>query len=513
MLGLAAQNLHQPDVLTALIEVLPEVQDVDTRRQLLSLLMDTDGSRFPSLDALYSALVAALQAERERSIRAAILRRLGDGLHQDERLVPLFVEMLAHGGLADEETAAVTETVSSLASVSEAVAVSALQQAGHAPAGVQALALTIAEACPHWGDAIARELPLYLEPRVERGLRLRVLRRLAEARSLSAAYLPVLTGILRRDPDAETRAAALEELLRLQTWEEAATLQLLWTAANDSDPSLRARAVHLQAEAPELSDEQVADLAGRLAGDDLAQVREEVLGLLRGRLGDAALRQAVATAFVTSPSAFAWPELSLLLELIAPYAGRDPAVRDSLLGSLPRLRPVRHRQLLLEAVLLHVRPGDAVDALVAAFRNEHQPELREALFQQLRPLSVTRYPGLVTAYCTELGDPTSSFRTECATALAGAVATHPEVVAAFEDVLSHDDGAELVRTCLEAYLKPSVSRRFEVLLALMDRESVELRSRQQCLDGIDRAALSAAEAQELDDLLAGPGGAGLRSRK
>ena len=64
MLGLAAQNLHQPDVLTALIEVLPEVQDVDTRRQLLALLMDTDASRFPSLDALYSALVGALQTER-----------------------------------------------------------------------------------------------------------------------------------------------------------------------------------------------------------------------------------------------------------------------------------------------------------------------------------------------------------------------------------------------------------------------------------------------------------------
>jgi hypothetical protein len=512
MLALAAQNLHQPEVLAVLVEVLPEVRDTDTRRRLLSLLMETDSSRFASVEELYSALVEAFENEQERAQRAAILRRLSEGLDQDERLAPMFVTLLARSPLSDEEEQAVTGAVSRLAAVPEDAAAAALQQARHAPTAVQELAVAIAEGCPHWGAGLAEEIRPYLDPAVDRRLRLRVLGRLAQSRALTGEYLPILAGILRRDPDQEARAAALEDLRHLQTWDEGATLQLMWTAENDADPSLRARAVQLQAEAPELAGEQVAALAGRLGSDDLAEVRIQVLGLLRGRLGDAGLRTAVAASYGQNPSAFDTEELSLLLELLAPYARRDPALGDLLLRSLPRVRQVVDRRLILDAVLPHVRPADAIDTVVAAFRGEHQLELREVLFERLRPLSVISHPALVTAYCAELQDPGSSFRGECAAALTGAIGSSPEVVAAFEDVLRYDEERELVRTCLDAYLQPSVPRRFEVLLALIENEAVELGSRQRCLDSIDRGTLSAQEAQRLSDLLAGPGGTGLRTR-
>jgi hypothetical protein len=512
MLALAAQNLHQPDVLASLVEVLPEVRDTGTRRGLLSLLMETDSSRFPSPEALYSALIGALAIEQERATRAALLRRLAGGVDQDERLAPLLVESLARGGLSDEEAVAVNEAVSRLVSVSEDVAATALQRARHASTAVQELALSIAECCPHWGDRIVEELRPYLEPRVDRRLRLRVLHRLAEARALTAAYLPILSGILRTDPDQRTRAAALEVLPRLVSWDEGATLQLLWTAENDADPSLRARAIHLQASAPELSDEQVALLAGRLAGDDMAAVRVQVLGMLPGRLGDAAVRAALAASYEQSPSAFGTRELTLLLALLAPHARRDPALAEMLLRSLPRVRQLTDRELVLQSILPHLRADVAVETLVAAFRTERAPALRGVLLAHLRPLSVVGHPGLVTAYCSELADPGSPFRTECASALSGAITTHPEVVTAFEDVLRHDDDRELVRTCLDAYLEPAVPRRFDVLLAVASNQAVDLEARQRSLDSIDRGALSAQEAERLSDLLAGPGGTGLRAR-
>jgi len=510
MIALAAQNLHQPEVLAALVEALPQIQDAETRSHLLALLLGIDTSRFQSPETFHTTLLALLTQEKTRRTRAAILARLAAALHQDDRLVPLFLNTLSQPTLSDEEKATVMRAVAGLPAISTEIAVLALQRARSAPTAVQEMALAAAEACPHWGDALVAELQPYLDIYRDRRLRLRILQRLATARLLTAGFLPVLSEILRKDPDAEARSASLELVRYLKDWDENATLQLLWTAANDADESLRARAVQLQQEAPDLSDGQLEVLAQQLGRDDSAGARIQLLGLLRGRLSRAGLRAIVAAAYAESPSAFDTPELECFLDLLTPYVSRDAALRRTLLDTLPKLRLAAQRQLLLDKLLPLMRSDDMVGTLVTALAGERQPQLRTVLFDRLKPLSVVKHPELVHAYCAELADPGSPFRLHCATALALALDTYPEALAAFEDVLLHDQDRDLARACLEGYLRLPAPRRPSVLLAVIANEALDWASRQACLDHIDRSALSMEEREYLDGLLSSPSGRSLR---
>jgi hypothetical protein len=431
-----------------------------------------------------------------------LLQRRREALQQDERIVPQLLDTLAQPSTSDEEMAPVMLAISRLPSVSVQTAALALRRAQSASTMIQALALAVAEGCPHWDDVLLAEVQPYLDTKVDRTLRLRIVRRLATAGSLTAGFLPVLSAILRQDPDTEARSAALEALRYLQSWDENATLQLIWTATYDGNASLRGRAVQLLTDAPDLSDVQLEALALQLGHDDAAGTRTQILGVLRGRLGQPSLRAAVAASYAASPSAFDRPELECLLDLLAPYASRDTALRHILLDSLPRLRLATHRQLLLEKLLTNVRPDDMVESLATALASEHQPRVRGVLFNRLKPLSVLQHPDLIHAYCAELADPGSPFRLQCARVLAGAIDTSAEVLAAFEDILLYEQDRELGRTCLDAYLRPMVSRRFEVLLAVVANEALDLVSRQDALWHVDLTALSPDERSRLDGLLA-----------
>jgi hypothetical protein len=510
MLAVALQNLHQPGLLGTLVEVLPEVADGATRRDLTGALCQLDGSRFADLHAFYSALIAVFEREDERATRAVVLRRLAAGLHEDARLPPLFVSLLARPGPSDDEEAAVMGAIASLPVVSAEVAGQALRQARHSPTAVQALALSIAEACPHWDDGLLVDVGYYLEPQVAMGLRLRVLRRLAEARRLTLDYLPVLGAVLQSEPQSSARAAALELLVCLQGWDAQATVLLARVAAHDADPAVRGRAVELQAEAPDLSDEQAEALAARIDGDDIASVRLEVLALLQGRCAIPAVRAALATSFSRAPGAFDEEELTAVLEGLAPYAGRDPGLRDLLLGSAPQLRVAGQRRQLLDAVLAYVRPGDALATLAGIFRTEHLAEIRQVLFERLRPLSVQAHPELVEAFCAEVADPTSAFRLVCASALTVAIDHFAGIVATFEDVLRYDTDRELLRTCVEAYLGAGVARRADVLLGVAGNQLVDLGARQRCVDALRVGGMTAVQAAQLAEIVSSPVGAGLR---
>jgi hypothetical protein len=502
MIALAARHLHEPTVLTAIVAALPQAQDTDTRRQLLAILLRVDPSRFESLESLHASLLDALGREKERGTRAMLLARLAEAVQHDERVVPVLLETLAQLTTSDEELAPVMAAIARLPQISAETATLALRRARTASTAIQALALAVAEGCPHWDEALLTDLLPYLDTKVDRGLRLRIVRRLAMAGSLTAAVLPALRAILRHDPDVEARSAALEALRYLKRWDEHATLQLIWTAAYDGDADLRARAVRLLQDAPDLSDEQLAALAQQLGHDDAAGARIQILGVLRGRLGQPGLRAAVVASYAAAPSAFDGPELECLLDLLAPFASRDSAVRLTLLDSLPRLRVAAHRQLLLEKLLTRVRPDDMVESLVAALASERQPRVRRVLFDRLKPLSVLQHPALIRAYCAELADPESPFRLQCARALVRAIATSAEVLTAFEDVLLYEREQVLVRTCLDAYLGSVPSRRFEVLLAVVANEALDLESRQEALVRIDLLALSPDERYRLDGLLA-----------
>ena len=272
------------------------------------------------------------------------------------------------------------------------------------------------------------------------------------------------------------------------------------------------RAVQMQSEAPDLSDAQVALLAGQLSTEGVAQVRIQVLDLLRGRLGQPSLREVVAASLAANPSAFALDELKALVEMLAPYASRDPELRAALVGAVRGTRSAAQRRAALEVLLSDVRTEDIAGALVDLLDQERQPGIRQMVFGRLRALSVTKHPGLVKLYCAEVADPGSASRRDCAAALGVAIEVYPGIAAAFEDVLLHDRDRELARTCLDAYLRPGVARKAEVLLAVLGNDEVDLASRQRCLDAIDAAALSPDESRELAEFLASPNAAALRAR-
>jgi hypothetical protein len=502
MIALAARHLHEPDVLAALVAALPQAQNAETRRHLLTILFRVDPSRFASLESFHTALLDALKQERERGIRAMLLERLATAVQQDERIVPVLLDTLAQPATSDEEMTPVMMAISRLPSISVQTATLVLRRARSASTAIQELALAAAEGCTRWDETLLTELRPYLDTKVDRTLRLRIMRRLAAAGSLTIDLLPALSAILRQDPDAEARSAALDALRYLKNWDENALLQVIWTATYDGNASLRSRAVQLLQDAPDLSDEQLAALAQQLGHDDASGTRTQILGALRGRLGQPGLRTAVVASYAAGPSAFDRPELECLLDLLAPYASRDDALRQTLLQSLPRLRVAAHRQLLLEKLLANVRPDSMVESLVAALAAERQPQVRRVLFDRLKPLTVLKHPALTRAYCAELADPGSPFRLQCARTLLGAIDVSSEVLATFEDVLLYERDRLLVRTCLDAYLRPSLPRRFEVLLAVIANEALDLVSRQEALEHVTLSALSPDERSRLDGLLA-----------
>ncbi|HMK45344.1 MAG TPA: hypothetical protein VK436_01830 [Methanocella sp.] len=501
MLRLATQNLHQPDVLVALVEVFPAVRDTEIRRCLQDILTNLDTSRFSDLEAFHNALITAFRQEKERRVRAILLERLSKALHQDTRLAPFFIEVLADPALDDQELAAATGAISNLPSVSEDVAVKALERAQSAPAVIQEKALTIAESCPRWGKAVATALVPYLSVKTDPELRWRILTRLVKARSGEAECVPVLKDILHNDPDVEMRRMALELLGYLSGRDGRISPHILWVSLYDADPELRARAVRLQREAPDLPDDQLQELARLLSSDDAVGVRLQLLDMLKPSMSKPEVRAATLSAYLDLPAAFEFEEFEALVEALAPYISRDQGLRDTLLRSWPQLPHARQRKKLLDVLLPRLKPNDSSAWAVSVFSRERNPEIRESLFERLKMLSVVKNPELARAFCAELREPGSAFRLACAQALAGAVEVNPDIVPTFEDVLLNDQERELIRTCLDGYLKPGVTRKFDVLLSVISNEALDIASRQACIDRCIRDGLDSDQSELLAEAI------------
>jgi hypothetical protein len=502
MLNLAAQNLHQPGVINALADSLPLVKDTGIKKRLLGIFITVDTSRFSDLDSFHDALIAAFRQEKEHDTRALLLDRLSQALHQDARLAPFFIEVLSDPALNDKELAAATGALNGLPSVTEDVAVTVMARAQSAPVFVQDKALAIAERCPRWGRSLKSALVPYLNVKTDRALRRRVLERLIRNRSGTAEYVPALCTILRTDTDAGMRMMSLELLGYLVFRDGRVLPQILWTSQYDADPELRARAVALQKEVPGLHSDRLQELAQLLTSDDAAGVRLQILGLLKPGLSEPSVRSLVLSAYRDQPAVFEPEEFNVLVDMLAPYASRDQDARDTLLSSWPQLPRADLRRKLLDSLLPIMRPEDSTAWAVTLFLQERDPEIRKDLFNRLKGLSVIKNPDLARVFCTELRDPGSPFRHACARALAGAPGTHPDIVPAFEDVLLHDQDRELIRTCLDGYLKPDIVRRFDVLLAVIGNEALDLTSRQACLDQCIRDRLSDSQAVQLKDVVA-----------
>lgn len=503
IIQLASQNLHVPEVTTALLEVLPQTRDKETRDKLLFFLSSLNTSRFTELSAFFDALLHVFQQEKDRDVRTALLYRLQEGLHQDSRLAGFFITLSADTQLSEQEQLAVQDALSTLPAVTEDIALAALEKNRYAPTVLQQQALSLAEKCPSWGAAIVTALQSYLDVKNDSAIRIRVLKRLADAKMLDTAYAPLLIRVLRTDNDPYMRTHALTALQRIRSWNGDIVAQVYWSATKDSDEHIRQQALLLQKEMPELSNELLIQLAETLASDRSEGVRITVLELLKPLMRLPEIRNAVAASFSAHPGVFDDEEFNQLVDMLAPYAGRDASISALLLNGIKEINNTAQRKKVLSLLIGRLKTEQVLAPLLQLFVKERDEQLREILFNQVKALSVARHPELVDIFCAELTEPGSPFRVSCAGTLAGVAELYPQIVPALEDVLLYDTERELVRLCLDGYLRPGVIQRFDVLLSVVRNEMIDSLSRQKALDALLKLTLDASQQDALTDALAG----------
>jgi hypothetical protein len=502
ILQLAAQNLHVPEVTTALLEVVPLTKDKETRDQLLGFLSSLNTSRFNDTAALFNALLDVYKQEQDRDVRNRLLQRLQESVHQDSRLAGFFIELSAQVSLSEPERITVQETLNSLPTISPETALNVLAKNSNAPNMLQLQAVQLAEKCASWGPELVSALQPYLEVKTDRGIRFRILNKLAGARLLDASYGPLLIAVLRTDNDEQAREEALKAITRIKHWNEDIITQLYHSAANDAASAIRSKALQLQQEMPELSNEQLQAMATRLSADRSEGVRTTLLKLLKPVMRLPEIRAEVAAAFAGNPGVFSNEEFEELTSMLAPYAGRDEAIGQQLLQSIKSLPNTNQRKQLLELLIGKINIEKLLNILLQLFSNERNESLRELLFNQVKALSVARHPRLVEVFCAELTEPGSPFRITCASVLANAAEQYAQIVPALEDVLLYDNDRELVRLSLDGYLRPGVQKRFDVLLTVVKNEMIDVSSRQKALDAIVKLPLTEEETNRLADALA-----------
>lgn len=503
IIQLASQNLHIPEVITALIEVLPLTKDKETKDRLLFFLSSLDTSRFTDLHAFTDVLLEVFKQEKDRTVRTALLSRLQQGLHQDSRLADFFITLSADSTLSEQERIVVQDAISTLPAISEEVALAALLKNVHAPAVMQLQAVELAEQCPVWTAKIVEGLKPYLDVKNDRNIRFRILSRLAEAKLLSNEYTPVLISVLRNDNDAYARDRALTALTRIKPWNEDIVTQLFWSATRDGDELVRQAALKLQHELPELSNEQLTGLAALLGTERSEGVRLTLLNLLKPVMRIREIREAVAASFSANPGVFDDTEFNTLTDMLTPYAGRDEQINQQLVNSIKGLPNTAQRKKVLTLLISKVKIDTILTPVLHLFEKERDESLRESLFNQIKALSVSRHPELVTIFCNELTEPGSPFRISCAGILANAAEQYPQIVTALEDVLLYDNDRELVRLSLDGYLRPGVEKKFDILLAVVKNEMVDTMSRQKALDAVMKISLDAQQQEELTNALSG----------
>jgi hypothetical protein len=503
IIQLASQNLHIPEVITALIEVLPLTKDKATKDRLMFFLSSLDTSRFTDLNAFTDVLLEVFKNEKDRDIRTALLSRLQQGLHQDSRLAAFFITLSADSTLSEQERIVVQHAISTLPAISEEVALAALLKNVHAPTIMQLQAVELAEQCPVWTEKIVEGLKPYLDVKNNRDIRFRIISRLAAAKLLSKDYTPVLISILRNDTDVYARDKALTALMRIKPWNEDIVTQLFWSATQDGDELVRQAALKLQHELPELSNEQLTGLAGLLGTERSEGVRLTLLNILKPVMRIKEIREAVAASFSGNPGVFDDTEFNILTDLLAPYAGRDEYINSQLVNSINGLPNTVQRKKVLTLLISKVKIDTILAPVLQLFAKERDESLRESLFNQIKALSVSRHPELVAIFCNELTEPGSPFRITCAGILANVAELYPEVVHALEDVLLYDNDRELVRLSLDGYLRPGVEKRFDVLLAVVKNEMTDTMSRQKALDAVMKISPDEQQQEELTNALSG----------
>lgn len=502
ILDLARKNLHLQGVVEAVLEAVQQLKDSEARKQTWNFLMSLEDSRFQNAAAVYGKLIEVLKFEKDRVFRSSLLQRLIQGLPLNPAIAPMMIRIVMDPGVPEEERTQVMQALSKLPMISDDVAIIALDMAHHAGQSAQIWSVEMAVGVVNWSDRLIAKLTPFLEPQIPAPVRQKVWALLSEARRIGPSLTPLLVTVLHQEPDSQIRAQALEILAKVRNDDGAVFAQLVFTAHNDSDSTLRGRATALLQEHPEATENQVRAIAARLFEEPSAEGRQRLLETIQPWIRDSQVRTTIARAFAdTRLSDLNDSEFSLMVNLLFPYVTREVSIRDSLLKAAEIERTVARRRQLIDRLIQTLKVDEVLEWVAARFRQERDPSLREVLFQKLSALSIAKHPALVQVFAEELTEPSSPFRIRCAAVLGPVLETEIAATLAFENVMSHDQDRELLRTVTEAYVRPSVQQKFRPLFEVIRNEALDLSTRRLALQRITEMNLPENELEELTQAL------------
>ncbi|VAW11945.1 hypothetical protein MNBD_BACTEROID03-2267 [hydrothermal vent metagenome] len=501
MVILAEENLHKEGMADALATVLPLQNDTYIKKQILNMLLAIDISRLSKPTSFYKSLIKVLETEKEEQFRIGILDKFSDSIDQDERVIPIMLELLSGNALKDNELEIVLYAISEMPTIPSKTAAIVLRKAVKSTINAQGLALRIAESCSHWDKDIKQALQPYLSPTANKDIRTQIISMLQETKQLDESFIPILLNIVATDQDENVRLETLRSLSKFKPLRSDIIIQFVASSMNDSSELIRQKAVKLQNNISQLSTEIVLKLLAHLKLEPKNNVRITMLDLIGNYLKKPEVREAVLETYMNHSGAIEPEELTTYLDLLGPYMSRNEQITNVFLKDVTETPKIDNRKRIIKSLFKHCRTDGIINEIATVFEEETDDRLRKELFLKFKQLSLAKYPKLVSIFCQELQEPSSSFRLECATALEPNVLQFNEIPLAFEEILLYDQDKELIRLCLDGYLKPGVNQKFGPLLKVVENEFFDISSRQKVLDNLRAMNLSDKEQEVLKTVI------------
>ncbi len=501
MITLAKENLHKEGIADALTTVLLLQNDTIIKKQVLDLLLTIDTSRLSKPTLFYKSLISILKTEKEEEFRTSILNKLAGSIDHDKRITPVFLELLSGKALKDKELETVLYAISKMPTIPPKTAALVLQKAVKSTTDIQALALRIAEGCSYWNDDIEQALEPYLTLTSNKYIRTQIINRLQETKLLDESFIPLLLNIAATDQNEDVRLETLNSLSKFKPLRSDIIVQFIESSMNDSSKLIRQEAVKFQNNISQLNTDIVLKLLTHLKLETKSAVRITILNLVSNYLKNLEVRETLLEAYMSHSGAIEPKELTVYLNLLGPYMSRNEQIANVFLKDVTDTPKIDNRKKIVQSLFKYCRIDTIINEIVAVFKEETDDKLRKELFLKFKQLSLAKYPKLVSLFCQELQEPSSSFRLECATALEPSVLQFNEIPAVFEEVLLYDQDKELVRLCLKGYLKAGVKQKFEPLLKVVENEFLDISSRQKVLDNLRAMKLSGKEQEVLVTVL------------
>lgn len=501
---LANRNLHDPEVVQALVDSLDCSTDVETRRELLRFLFTLQPVRFPDLSSFLRKLIAMLAIEKERDFRLELIGRLINGMTHDPNIMPVLIDAVIHPLLNDDEAELLIKGLSKMPSLPAETLELLLEQNAKASFIIKVRILRLLKTFPQITDKMTQALITWLNATVDVDSRTQVLQLLLHAKKVDTNLNFILIDSLKNESSVEFRLRCLDVLKRTQPWDASTYAQVMTTSGVDSSADVRMRAQILLNDHPEIDSEGKTGLAERYLTEANPTVRSVLWERLKLFFRDEPFRNFIIQRVTeTSLNALDENDFNDVVDTLFPYFKRSKEVKISLMELAATSIQATRRENVINKILPLLDLDSDLTWLAGRFRREPNLHVKSKLFARIEPLSVIRFPTLVDVYVDEMLDPSSDFRLKSAAVLAPATESYMEkIVPALEEIILYDTQSELLRSVLKGYFLPNVRQRFDVLLSIIKNDSLELSFRRQAVEKIQQlSALTDVERNTLNDTL------------